>query len=317
MNQGSILVGLTGAALLATSALTFVPAPSAKPEAVSAAARAKPHALLPRLCGSGHFTDREVDAIELFVQAERQRLGRRLGDPQAQFIGTIPVAFHVIYTVDFFGNSIGLLTEAEVEAQIAVLNTAFPNLDFDLVRDVNGNPTSITYTNNSNWFYGMAPGSAAEAQAKTALRWDPTKYLNVYTCQGGGLLGWATFPWELRSNPTNDGVVIAFDTIPGGTPPYDEGDTLVHEVGHWCGLYHTFQGGCSRVNDRVADTPAEASPNYGCPSFRDTCPAAGADPIDNYMDYSDDVCLIRFSAGQETRMNNMINIFRQSALIAP
>lgn len=315
MNQGAVLVTLAGAALLATTSLTLLPTEQASHSSPLAGARGKPHAMLPRACGSGHFTEREVDAIEAYVERERLRLGRR--GPQAQFIGTIPVAFHVIYTVDFFGNAVGLLTEAEVEAQVAALSAAYPNLDFDLVRNANGDPVSITYTNNSDWFYGMAPGSPQEAQAKLALRWDPTRYLNVYTCQGGGLLGWATFPWELRSNPNNDGVVIAFDTLPGGTPPYDEGDTLIHEVGHWCGLYHTFQGGCSRLNDRVADTPAEASPNFGCPAFRDTCPSSGADPIDNYMDYSDDICLIRFTPGQETRMNNMINIFRRSALIVP
>jgi len=280
-------------------------------------ARAKPHAAMPRLCGSGHFTDREVEQIERFVAAEQKRRGVRGVTPAATSIGTIYVAFHVIYYYDGFFTQ-GLLTEADVENQIQALNDAYDNIDFDLVRDPNTMaPLSITYTQNNDWFLNMAPGTVQETQAKTALHWDTTQYLNIYTCAGGGLLGWATFPWELRANPVNDGVVIAFDSVPGGTPPYDLGYTAVHEVGHWTGLYHTFQGGCNRLNDRVQDTPAEASANFGCPASRDTCPSAGEDPIHNYMDYSDDACMTEFTEGQFSRGTNMLRIFRSAAIVVP
>ncbi len=211
---------------------------------------------------------------------------------------TINVYVHVIS--DTFGN--GSVPETQISSQINVLNAAYSPWGFSFA------VVSTDRTTNNTW-YTAGPGTAAETQMKNALRQGSADDLNIYANNmGGGLLGWATFPSSYGSSPTMDGVVVLFTSLPGGTAaPYNLGDTATHEVGHWMGLYHTFQGGCARKTtggDGVADTPAEKSPAYACPVGRDSCRTlSGLDPITNFMDYSDDACMNTFTAGQGDRMS--------------
>jgi hypothetical protein len=127
----------------------------------------------------------------------------------------------------------------------------------------------------------------------------------------------ATFPWDCASSTSMDGVVLEYGTLPGGDlSPYNLGDTLTHEVGHWIGLYHTFQGGCQKDGDGVRDTPAEKEAIYGCPSAPvDSCPKKkGFDPYTNFMDYTDDACMETFSAGQFDRMQEYWSAYRDGSI---
>lgn len=154
---------------------------------------------------------------------------------------------------------------------------------------------------------------------KKALRKGAYKDLNLYFTEslGDGLLGYCYFPVSKpsASDKQLDGCTILAQSVPGGTAaPFNLGGTAIHEVGHWMNLFHTFQGGCSSTGDSVDDTPAQASASSGCPTGRDSCPnLAGADPIHNYMDYSDDSCYEEFTAGQDARMHNAWTNLRLTA----
>ena len=215
---------------------------------------------------------------------------------------TVPIVFHVATTSAGVGN----LTKKDIKRQIRVLKKAYVS------HGIRFRLQGIRRYQDDEFATGCADEDI-EKKFKARNAVDPANTLNVYTCiPSNGYLGWAFFPWELPEDSFMHGVVLHHSTLPrGSAAPYNLGKTLTHEIGHYLGLYHTFQGSCSD-GDLVADTPAEQGPAYGCPVPRDTCSAPGQDSVRNFMNYTDDSCMKQFTPGQGERMLDLVATFRPS-----
>lgn len=238
---------------------------------------------------------------------------------------TIPVVFHVIHTYGAEN-----ISKAQIEDQLKIMNEAYQrmnsdttltrsifkgvaadlDIEFKLARkDPSGNCTEgITRT-----FSYLTDGG--DDAVKTLIRWDYRKYLNIWVVKnivrdaeaGSRVLGYATLP--AFTNSTSDGIVVLSDYVGNsGTASGNgnKGRVMVHEAGHWLGLYHPFQGGCggncSNSGDYVCDTPPVTSPSFGCPTTNNTCSndiPNQLDMVENFMDYANGSCQNMFTKGQK------------------
>jgi Pregnancy-associated plasma protein-A len=235
------------------------------------------------------------------------------GQADPSFDVTVPVWFHVITD-----GTTGDLTDEQIEAQMTVLNLAYEGFYGGYNTGFSFDLQGVTRTDNATWFNARLGGSA-ERDMKRTLRVGGFETLNIYTSSAGGYLGYAYYPGLPDSRQYLDGAVIFWETVPGAaTSPsivgrYDLGQTLTHEVGHWLALAHTFEGGCNAKGDYVDDTPAMAVPSRDCREQvgKDTCvKEPGIDPIENFMDYSYDLCYEAFTEGQADRAQEAWNAFR-------
>ena len=239
---------------------------------------------------------RDVSASEQRAIERRTAELLRASGKRASAGASVPVYVHVMR--DDAGN--GDVTDQQISQQIAVLNNSFSETGYSFTL-----AAAPQRYNNDVWHKDR---SSTKYRALT--RQGGANALNIWLVDFK-YLGIATFPWDYARNPDIDGIRVHYASLPGGSiANYNLGETATHEAGHWFGLYHTFQGGCTPPGDEVADTPFQASPTSGCPEGRDSCPEEGLDPIHNYMDYSYDSCYTEFTPGQDERADTMWAAYR-------
>lgn len=284
------------------------------------------------------FTNTQFEAW-LAPLIEQYKSNQTLSSESGGII-TIPVVVHVIHNGDAYGTNENI-TDEQVQSQITVMNQDFrrmmgtpgfnsnpvgvdTQIQFALAKvDPNGNPTNGI--NRKNLCQASFSTNQINSSVKPATSWDPSQYMNMWSVNftDSSLLGFAQFPnasglQGLNSSggsANTDGVVAGYaffgsSAITSGQfqAPFDRGRTMTHEVGHWIGLRHIWgDGGCG-VDDFCADTPVAGSPNFGCPNGTDSCPSSpGVDMIQNYMDYTDDLCMNIFTQNQKDRMVVIMN----------
>jgi hypothetical protein len=262
-------------------------------------------------------TSREPDR-PTYSQRQLLRIDRALADSLQGSTSTtttartglelrVAVHVHVIRDDSDRGPS-----EKRVRRQLDVLDDAYAG-----GQSAEGSASRFTFrlasyerVHNNKW-RNLVMGSAEDADMRRSLHQGDEGDLNLYLLtptdpeRRNVVLGWSSAPWQVEDDPKLDGVVVHEESLPGGDlTSYNRGDTAVHEVGHWLGLLHTFEGGCSDPNDLVEDTPAEGQPSTTCEGVKDTCDMPGDDPVHNFMDYAVDACMNQFTSGQVSRMTD-------------
>ncbi|MBJ01260.1 MAG: hypothetical protein CMK00_00155 [Planctomycetes bacterium] len=321
-----ITLSLLGSAGLAQAFQAAPPTPLAQAKALIRAGNSLPQ-LNPgarngrQRCG---YDDKRVTVIERTQGTQASDCDWNSTNPDQvyapTFIYNIPVVVHVIQHT----NGDGALSPATVQDQIDVLNEDFraiqgspgaPGLDamlqFHLATvDPSGAPTTgITYSTNDAWHNDeyTTPGYWE------VLQWDPLRYLNVYTLNTVGYYG---YYWGSPGS-IEDGVYLWWRYVGNNASPTANNDnygrTATHEIGHYMGLHHTFEGGCGgggcySSGDLICDTNPHSSATWGCPSSQQSC--GSQVPIRNYMNYTDDNCMWEFTEEQARRMRCRIQWYR-------
>ena len=256
---------------------------------------------------------------------------------------TIPVAVHIIHQ-----NGSENISDVQVQSAIQHLNDAFAHqgyygaagqgtnipIQFCLAQRTPNNQATNGITRDVSGLSNMEM-ETDDAALKNLNRWDPRQYVNIWVVRdinskahGSGVAGYAYY--ASAHGASFDGIVCEARYF-GNSPANDV--VLIHEIGHYLNLYHTFEGGCTNNNcelegDRVCDTPPDQAKHTGCvynSCNSDTDDTRPVNPLktdandltENYLDYSPFSCQHAFTPGQSTRMLAALQTVRASLLDSP
>lgn len=244
----------------------------------------------------------------------------------------IPVVIHVVY-----GTEEENISDDQIKSQLKALNEDYraknadlakvpepfkkhigdAHIEFSLAdRDPAGNPTGGIVRVKTEVRGFDTNGDVKSAAAGGSDPWQTEKFLNIWVCAlRGGLLQMSQFPGE--TSEATDGVVVsyqAFGTMGTAREPFNKGRALTSGVAQYLNLRHIWgddQNSCTG-SDFVADTPNQAGPNSGKPSFPHiTCDnGPHGDMFMNFMDYGDDESMYMFTKGQVVRMHETLSGIR-------
>lgn len=223
----------------------------------------------------------------------------------------VPVAMNIICNDDGSGD----VTDATIQEQMTVLNQGFAGSGISFYLFSVNRICKTAWTKVDSFAEGLDILEALNTRAEHVV--------SVYVVDdssnlGGDILGLAIGPTAFHESNLLKFIFITKVALPGGDDLYQEGEILIHEMGHYFGLEHTFENGCNPPGDEVDDTPYEAAPSWDCPVGQDSCPDdPGEDPIHNYMNYTDESCISEFTPGQRARMQAMTELYMPTLMLSP
>ncbi len=277
-------------------------------------------------------------------KASSEKLSRARKNSLGNTVYQIPLVFHIIHDGSSIGNGTNISDQRILE-QVDILNADFRRTNTDATETPEeflpvATDTEIEFVLAKQDPEGLATtgiirqkGSKNsyhprndEAALTSESFWNQDFYVNIWVTDLNGFLGAAQFPFssiegsELVNYKSSDGLMIDYEYL-GINPKASDfdsyGRTTVHEMGHYLGLKHIWGDGSCSFDDYCSDTPTAQNATFDCPGSKFSCESN--DMIQNYMDYTDDVCMNLFTTCQKERMRTVLEMSprRASLLSSP